>query len=80
VARNQLKRRLRELSRIRLLPLDVAADVVIRIRPDAYRASFAQLGVDIERAIVQLVRWRSSLMDADTNASDDSVASESSDT
>jgi ribonuclease P protein component len=80
VARNQLKRRLRELSRIRLLPLDVAADVVIRIRPDAYRASFAQLGVDIERAIVQLVRWRSSLMDADTNASDNSVASESSDT
>jgi ribonuclease P protein component len=80
VARNQLKRRLRELSRIRLLPLDVAADVVIRIRPDAYRASFAQLRVDIERAIVQLVRWRSSLMDADTNASDDSVASESSDT
>ena len=63
-----------------MLPLDVAADVVIRIRPDAYRASFAELGVDVERAIVQLVRWRSSLMDADTNASDDSVSAQSSDT
>jgi hypothetical protein len=53
---------------------------VIRIRPDAYRASFAELGVDIERAIVQLVRWRSSLMDAEANASGDSVVSPSSDT
>jgi hypothetical protein len=63
-----------------LVPLDLAADVVIRIRPDAYRASFAELGVDIERAIVQLVRWRSSLMDAEANASGDSVVSPSSDT
>jgi ribonuclease P protein component len=80
VARNQLKRRLRELSRIRLLPLDVAADVVIRIRPDAYRATFSELGIDMDRAIVQLVRWRSSLVGADANASDDSVPSRSSDT
>jgi ribonuclease P protein component len=80
VARNQLKRRLRELSRIRLLPLDVAADVVIRIRPDAYRASFAELGADIDRAILQLARWRSSLSDVEPNVSDDSVASQSSDT
>ena len=61
VARNRLKRRLRELSRTRLLPSDVAADVVIRIRPDAYRADFAALAQDIDRALVQLARWRATI-------------------
>jgi ribonuclease P protein component len=63
VERNQLKRRLRELSRTRLLLADVAADVVIRIRPDAYRATFSELATDIDRAIVQLVRWRPTVPD-----------------
>jgi len=57
VARNRIKRRLRELSRIRLLPLDLEADVVIRIRPEAYRASFPDLASDFDRAVVQLNRW-----------------------
>ena len=57
VARNQVKRRLRELSRTRLLPLDLAADVVIRIRPEAYGASFLELASDFDRAIIQLNRW-----------------------
>jgi ribonuclease P protein component len=63
VARNQLKRRLRELSRTRLIPSDVAADVVIRIRPDAYRADFAALALDVDRALVQLARWRATLQE-----------------
>jgi ribonuclease P protein component len=57
VARNRIKRRLRELSRTRLLPLELTADVVIRIRPEAYRASFPELVSDFDRAIIQLNRW-----------------------
>jgi ribonuclease P protein component len=55
--RNRLKRRLRELSRLRLLTTGIAADVVIRIRPDAYRASFAELASEMDQFIAQLVRW-----------------------
>jgi ribonuclease P protein component len=58
VARNQLKRRLRELARLEMLPTEVIGDVVIRIRPDAYEASFDVLAIDIRRAIDQLRRWR----------------------
>jgi ribonuclease P protein component len=80
VARNRLKRRLRELSRTRLLPTDVAADVVIRIRPDAYRATFADLVADIDRAVVQLVRWRGTVPDIVTVTSDDRSTPQASDT
>ena len=58
VARNRLKRRLRELARLRLLPLGLAGDVVIRVRPEAYRASFEALTADIARVLAQLLRWR----------------------
>jgi ribonuclease P protein component len=61
VDRNRLKRRLRELSRLRLLPSDVAADVVLRIRPDTYGASFEALTADVDRALTQLIRWRASV-------------------
>ena len=64
VARNRVKRRLRELSRTRLLPLDLAADVVIRIRPEAYRASFPDLASDFDRAINQLNRWHGVAIEA----------------
>lgn len=57
VARNRLKRRLRELSRLHLLPTDLPADVVVRIRPEAYAATFEALAADIARALVQLTRW-----------------------
>jgi ribonuclease P protein component len=60
VARNRLKRRLRELSRLRLLPADIAADVVVRVRPEAYGASFDALVLDIGRALDQLRRWAGS--------------------
>lgn len=58
VARNLVKRRLRELTRIRVLPSELAADVVVRIRPEAYEARFEQLVSDIERALAQLIHWR----------------------
>jgi len=57
VARNRLKRRLRELTRVHLLPAAVAADVVIRIRPDAYAATFEMLADDVGSALTQLLRW-----------------------
>jgi ribonuclease P protein component len=58
VARNRLKRRLRELSRTRLLPSGIAADVVIRIRPEAYRASYGELTIQVEQAVSLLRKWR----------------------
>ena len=54
VARNQLKRRLRELVRLQILPAQLEADLVLRIRPEAYQASFNRLATDIERAMTQL--------------------------
>jgi ribonuclease P protein component len=50
VRRNQLKRRLRELCRVQLLPAAPPADVVIRARPEAYRASFDELARDVAGA------------------------------
>ena len=57
VARNRLKRRLRELARTCLLPSDLPADIVLRVRPEAYDASFEALTADIARALVQLALW-----------------------
>jgi ribonuclease P protein component len=61
VARNRLKRRLRELARVHLLPTDLPADIVLRIRPEAYDATFEVLRADILRALAQLTRWSSAL-------------------
>jgi ribonuclease P protein component len=58
VARNRLKRRLRELARLRLLPTGLSADVVIRVRPEAYLASFDDLMGDVTRLLAQLGRWQ----------------------
>jgi ribonuclease P protein component len=64
VARNRLKRRLRELTRLRLLPADLAADVVLRIRPGAYGATFDALTTDVTRALAHLTRWCASIATA----------------
>jgi len=54
VERNRLKRRLRELSRLRVLGvmrgvvLKATVDVVIRAQPGAYRLDFDQLRNEIE--------------------------------
>ncbi len=56
VARNRLKRRLREVARTRLLPTMPSADVVVRARAEAYRASFDEIRRELERAAVQVGR------------------------
>jgi ribonuclease P protein component len=61
VARNRLKRRLRELTRLHLLPASLEADVVIRIRPDAYVATFDMLQADVRLALTQLICWRTTV-------------------
>jgi ribonuclease P protein component len=43
VARNRLKRRLREIVRTELLPYLPAGDLVVRARREAYEASFTEL-------------------------------------
>ncbi|MGZ8469807.1 MAG: ribonuclease P protein component [Gemmatirosa sp.] len=56
VARNRLKRRLRELIRLRLLPSLPPGIVVVRARPEAYGATFEQLARQIERARRDVLR------------------------
>ena len=50
VARNQLKRRLREIVRTRVLPILPPGDLVIRPHPTAYGASFEQLAGELAGA------------------------------
>lgn len=57
VERNRLKRRLRELARLRLLPTLPAGAVLLRARPEAYRAEFEALARDVERAAREAARW-----------------------
>jgi ribonuclease P protein component len=47
VERNRVKRRLRELVRIKLLPRLEGIDVLIRAKPEAYDSSFMQLAGDV---------------------------------
>lgn len=57
VARNRVKRRLRELVRRALLPALAGApplDVVVRASPDAYAADLATLASDLARAADKL--------------------------
>ena len=64
VERNLVKRRLRELARLRLLPVlaDVVAadgpavDAVIRATPAAYDASFDRLAAEVARVVRELPR------------------------
>jgi ribonuclease P protein component len=58
VARNQLKRRLRELARLRMLPTGIPASVILRVRPHAYDAGFEKLVADVDRAVQELQRWK----------------------
>lgn len=57
VARNRLRRRLRELWRVELQPYQPAWDLVIRARREAYAAGFDQLRRD-------LVAWRAAVLGA----------------
>ncbi len=58
VARNKVKRRLRELSRTTLLPVLVGVpplDVVLRAAPEAYRSDHATLAADVQRVIERVI-------------------------
>lgn len=48
VDRNRLRRRLRELIRLQLLPNVCRGDSLIRAKAEAYDASFAELRVEID--------------------------------
>ena len=54
VERNRLRRRLRELARVRLIPFHSELDVVIRSLPTAYDASFSVLTDEIDQIGRQL--------------------------
>ena len=57
VDRNRLKRRLREVVRLHLLPALAAApavDLVVRAMPEAYGATFAELVDQLVRALPKL--------------------------
>ncbi|HET7322265.1 MAG TPA: ribonuclease P protein component [Longimicrobiaceae bacterium] len=58
VERNRLKRRLREVGRTEVLPRLHAAnaplDVMVRARPEAYHASFADLREELQRLVEEL--------------------------
>ena len=49
VARNRIRRRLRELVRRRLCPRIGAVDVVITARRDAYDSDFDEIAADLEQ-------------------------------
>jgi len=48
VERNRLRRRLRELARVRMLPKHSKMDVVLRSLPKAYDTEFSVLGEEID--------------------------------
>ena len=54
VARNRLKRRLRELVRVTVLPLLVPKDLVIRTLPGAYAVSWDALSRDVASLVKRL--------------------------
>jgi ribonuclease P protein component len=50
IDRNRVKRRLRELIRLYLLPAAESVDLVVRARDEAYSASFEDLRLDLMKA------------------------------
>ena len=54
VRRNQLKRRLRELTRMHLLVVACSCDLVLRARRETYDAAFDRLHEDIALLAAQL--------------------------
>lgn len=57
VDRNHIKRQLRELARLQMLPTQLPVDLVIRIYPDAYQASYSLLAHDVGVAMKSLNNW-----------------------
>lgn len=55
VARNRLKRRLREIARLEILPRMGSMDIIIRARAVAYRVTFAELRRELTRMGERLI-------------------------
>ena len=49
VERNRVKRRLRELARIRLLPVLGNMDLLIRAKPSAYDSGYPELASEVDQ-------------------------------
>jgi len=58
VDRNRTKRRLRELTRIRLLPLIGQMDLLLRAKPEAYGSTFDQLA----RQVDAIANWAAGVL------------------
>ena len=58
VDRNRLRRRLRELIRVQLLPAVDKGDAMIRAKPDAYEVPFSSLRADVESVTAWICRLR----------------------
>jgi ribonuclease P protein component len=56
VERNRLRRRLRELVRLKILTVTKARDIVVRAFPSAYDSSFDQLSKEIDEVIEVLLK------------------------
>jgi len=56
VARNRLKRQLREITRIELLPALPCVDIVIKTRPAAYTARFSILTDQLRQLSAEITR------------------------
>lgn len=54
VERNRLRRRLRELVRVRIIPVTGSVDIVIRSLASAYSMTFQQLVDEINKVSLQL--------------------------
>ena len=55
VKRNRLRRRLRELARVLLIPKLSGLDLVIRSLPSAYAADFKELAAEVEQIQLKLM-------------------------
>ncbi len=64
VARNRIRRRLREAVRLRLAQLAAPVDVVINPRKSVLQADFAELLSDVERAFAVVMQRTGSMRDS----------------
>jgi ribonuclease P protein component len=54
VERNLLRRRLRELVRMKMIPVIGGMDIVLRSLPSGYDATFVQLSAEVDRIVTKL--------------------------
>ncbi len=54
VERNKLRRRLRELVRVKMLPVIKSQDVLIKTFPKAYDMTFDELAREIEKVVARI--------------------------